>query len=471
MLNALQDTASGSDEDPQKQLIQLFNTVVHDGDFRSVVFSRPRDRTAVELRVDVRAVKLKAGVRFQFARRTKTQEFHSNLTRDEAAKELCRLAEDVFLEARIVTAGSVWTARCGKKGRWQLSQSLQTTAGASLELASNESRQATTEMNASHNKSRQYLIPDGVPCPFLIRTGIMAADGKVRAKHYHKFRQINRYLEFIHDAIRLLDCATASADSNGELTHALLRVVDFGCGKSYLTFATHYLLSTVLNRPCQITGLDRRADVVETCQRISAELDLRGIQFQVGEISGYQPDGDVHLAVSLHACDTATDDALKQAVVWGSQVIMAVPCCQHELASMLNRDSLPLITDHGVFRERFAAMATDTVRAAVLEAMGYDAKLMEFIDMEHTPKNVLIRAVKRPAETSEKSRQLALQKLGEFQDRFNLPALKLEKMLLQTAQNFDGRQRLAALSEVPDARNCQQLSPGTNPAKDVQSLS
>jgi SAM-dependent methyltransferase len=182
---------------------------------------------------------------------------------------------------------------------------------------------AVVTLPAAHNRTRNYLIPEGVPCPFLIHTGVMTKDGAVRAAHSKKFGQINRFLEFINDVVAMLP-----ADRT-------IHVVDFGCGKSYLTFATQYLLTTLLQRDCRITGLDRRADVVQTCSKIAKELQLPNLQFAIGDIAGFESDNPVDLVISLHACDTATDDALAQAVRWKSRVILAVPCCQHELNELL----------------------------------------------------------------------------------------------------------------------------------------
>ena len=435
--------ADDAGRDPHAFLLHLLSNRVASGDFQLVVFSCPQDKDLPEVRIDVRPVILKTGRCLQFARRTKTQEFHANLAEAEARGELHKLAGGLYRELRIVTTETVWQAHLNRKGRWKISQtavSQQESPSPAVDLpASVAAAGSLLPVVGTHNKSRQYLIPDGVPCPFLIQTDIMTVDGKVRARHYNKFRQINRYLEFIHDAIKRSDAADGSADDEShddtnvaESKTRSLRIVDFGCGKSYLTFATHYLLTAILKRPCHITGLDRRQDVVATCRRIASELRLEGIDFQHGEIADYQADTAVDLAISLHACDTATDDALRQAVEWQSQIILAVPCCQHELASKLRRETLPLLTDHGIFRERFAAMATDAVRAAVLEAMGYDTKLMEFIDMEHTPKNVLIRAIRRPSSHSPQTRQRAISQLAAFRDQLNLPELKLEKMLLNT---------------------------------------
>ena len=211
----------------------------------------------------------------------------------------------------------------------------------------------------------------------------MTPAGKVKAPLYHKFRQINRYLELVNDVIPALP------------DHRSLEIVDFGCGKSYLTFALHHLLTAVHGRTVHIVGLDRKADVVRDCSEIAQRLKCEGLEFREGDLSAYHPEGQVDLAVSLHACDTATDLALAQGVAWGCRAILAVPCCQHELARLVQSETLKPLTRHGLLHERFAALATDALRAQLLEICGYATQVVEFIDLEHTPKNVLLRSMRR----------------------------------------------------------------------------
>ncbi len=211
----------------------------------------------------------------------------------------------------------------------------------------------------------------------------MTPDGRVRRDQYHKFRQMNRFLEFVRDVV-------PSLTETGTL-----EVVDFGCGKSSLTFATHHYLTAVLGRSVNITGIDRKREVVADCERMRSTLGCEGLSFRAGEIAAYDHPRPVDLAISLHACDTATDDALIAATRWGSRAILAVPCCQHELAPQLKMAGAEALLSHGILRERFATLATDALRAEWLENRGYSARVVEFIDTEHTPKNLLIRAVRR----------------------------------------------------------------------------
>jgi SAM-dependent methyltransferase len=238
----------------------------------------------------------------------------------------------------------------------------------------------------AHDRRKRYLLEEGTPVPFLVELGVMTPDGQVRKSRYDKFRQVNRFLELVDDVVPALP------------TGRTLRVVDFGCGKSYLTFALHHLLTELRGREVEIVGLDLKEDVIEACAALATRTGAAGLRFERGEIAGFDAGGEVDLVVSLHACDTATDEALAQAVRWRAAVILAVPCCQKEAYGQIRSDLLAPLLRHGLAKERFAALATDTLRAQLLELAGYRTQLVEFVALEHTPKNVLIRAVRgRPA--------------------------------------------------------------------------
>ena len=222
--------------------------------------------------------------------------------------------------------------------------------------------------------------------PFLVELGVMTPEGKVRASHHAKFRQVNRFLELVDDLVPALR------------PEGTLRIVDFGCGKSYLTFAIHHLLTELRGRDVEIVGLDLKADVIAACSAFAERSNTAGLRFELGDIEGFRTDGRVDLVVSLHACDTATDAALAQAIRWEADAILAVPCCQKEAYRQLENDLLAPLLRHGLAKERFASLVTDTLRAQLLELHGYRAQLVELVPLEHTAKNVLIRAVKgKPA--------------------------------------------------------------------------
>jgi SAM-dependent methyltransferase len=245
-----------------------------------------------------------------------------------------------------------------------------------------------------HDRRKRRLLEEGTPVPFLVELGVMTPGGKVRASHQDKFRQVNRFLELVDDVLPALP-----ADGT-------LRVVDFGSGKSYLTFALHHLLRVVCGRDVEIVGLDLKEDVIARCSALAERLGAEGLSFRVGDIASADDIERAELVVSLHACDTATDHALAQAVRWHADAILAVPCCQHELLGQIDNATLAPLLRHGLLRERFAADLTDAVRALLLGAAGYDVQVAEFVEFEHTPKNVLIRAVRRPGrKTDEQARE------------------------------------------------------------------
>lgn len=421
--------------DHAEELICLLKDSALARTLRKVVFSTPRSLKQPYVRVEVRPVDVRGRRMLQFASQSATQQFHQNREGEEAASELTHLAVDVFRNVRLTTDSAVFEGRFSRKGKCFLRKETVVEAAAPPE--------------AAHDRTRNYLIPEGVPCPFLVHMGVMTKEGAVRASHSRKFRQINRFLEFIHDVADLLP------------SDQTLNVVDFGCGKSYLTFATHYLLTTLLKRDCRIVGLDRRPDVVETCSGIASALGLTNLQFAVGEIAGYESDAPVDLVISLHACDTATDEALAQAARWNSRVILAVPCCQHELNGQLSGTALAPLTAYGLTKERFASLTTDSVRASLMTAAGYATQILEFIDMEHTPKNLLLRSVRKPAGSVSEAAARALSEVNRLSLLLNIPPLTLERRLVEfgllpsssdQAMHDRGDESAARDSASPDSR-------------------
>lgn len=235
-----------------------------------------------------------------------------------------------------------------------------------------------------HNRQKNYIWKEGEPIPFLARLGVMNSDGKVFAAKQDKFRQINRFLEMIDDILPHLDRSQ------------VIRIVDFGCGKAYLTFALYHFLTVTKSYQVRMIGLDLKQDVIEFCQNLAQQLGCgEGLAFVRDDINTFVQSESVDLVVSLHACDTATDAALEKAVRWQAKVILSVPCCQHELMNQINQNLLKPILKHGILKERFAALATDAARVQLLDVLGYQTQIMEFIDIENTPKNLLIRAVRQ----------------------------------------------------------------------------
>ncbi len=306
---------------------------------------------------------------FQIEKYTEKQVFHENVSREELADSLCLLTEGKFRQVNGFAPAGEHILLVSSKGACKYS--VKNKAPAALKLSD------------THNRKKQYLLEEGTLIPPLVDMGIFTAEGKVVASMYHKFKQINRFLEMIDDELK---------DKKVEK----LNVIDFGCGKSYLTFILYYYLTEVRRIPVEMIGLDLKADVIEKCNAAAKKYGYHGLRFEMGDINGYDCPFQVDMVVTLHACDTATDYALFNALSWGAKMIFSVPCCQHELNEQLAPAELTLLSRYGIVGERFSALATDAIRANLLEYCGYKTQLLEFIELDHTPKNVLIRAVKRP---------------------------------------------------------------------------
>lgn len=339
-----------------------------------ITLSNTRDASRAE-KVKIRPVLIRGSLVFQETLFRGTQVFHTNLEAGPLAEKLQGYLEGLFRQAQICCETEEITLLVSKKGKMTVKRRrIESEAG-------QEGSPKRTDFG--HNRVRRYILPEGQPVDFLVRLGVQTADGRVVKAYYDKFRQINRYLEFIEDIMDILPAERT------------IRIIDFGCGKSYLTFALYYYLHQQQKRFVRVTGLDLKEDVIRRCSRLAEELGYDNLDFQVGDIMNYRSEDQVDMVVSLHACDKATDYALEKAVRWGAKVIMAVPCCQHELNGQIHCETLQPILKYGVIKERMAALITDALRADILEQQGYDAQILEFIDMEHTPKNLLIRAVKK----------------------------------------------------------------------------
>ena len=356
----------------------LVRRLIGEESLTGATLSRPRrSDPSRPSRVTVAPVTIADALRYRFTAHYAARSTDENLAPAAAADRLVQLLEADFRQGLLQSSDADWQVL---------------TAGKTASILRRPPSRPTASL--AHDRVKRRLLPEGEPVPFLVELGVMTPEGKVRAKRYDKFRQVNRFLELVEDVLPSLPAGP-------------LRVVDFGSGKSYLTFALHHLLTVVHEREVEIVGLDLKADVVEHCEALARTLDARGLRFEVGDIAGYGALAGVDLVVSLHACDTATDDALDRAVRAGAPVILAVPCCQHELLPQLESPALAPLLRHGTLRERFAAEVTDAARAQLLSAVGYDVQVLEFIELEHTPKNVLLRAVARPGRDTAKA-------LGEY---------------------------------------------------------
>ena len=359
-------------------------------DFIRAVISNPRDKTGI-IKIKARPLEKKGELFFQLESFTRTQAFHENLSGTDACRKLTEYMGQ-FGQMQIETVQEECTVLVSKKGK--------------VTIKRKRRQKAAAPADRSHNRKKHYILEEGIPVPFLQDLGVMTEEGKIVRTKTDKFRQINRFLEFVEDILPRLD-------KGRELT-----ILDFGCGKSYLTFAMYYYLHDLKGYDIRIIGLDLKSEVIAHCGKLAKKYGYEKLTFLEGDIADYDGVDRVDMVVTLHACDTATDYALAKAVGWGAEVILSFPCCQHELNAQFAEDReqtkeqterescLAPVMDYGLLRERFAALATDGLRAKYLESVGYETQVLEFIDMEHTPKNILIRAVKSGKENEKAAEEI-----------------------------------------------------------------
>lgn len=424
----------------KKRLEELFGGFLNE-DLEKISFGNPVDRENMH-KVRVRPVILREMLVFQAEELRGKQAFHKNMTAEEAVHCFVGLLEKEFRQCELVSSAMWAQVLVSKKGTVTIKkkQLLKGCDGSGKAGVQKEAGVQKTEgmrkkagmqkiegvqkievpvsrrdlSRLQHNRTKRYILEEGVPVPFLIDLGVMTQEGKIIRAKYDKFRQINRFLEFIEDILPQLSREHEN------------RIIDFGCGKSYLTFAMYYYLKELKGFPIQIIGLDLKEEVISHCNQLARKYHYDSLVFCTGDIASFDQktvqhdvsfdqeavrqkelfdqeavrndisrDGKVDMVVTLHACDTATDYALEKAVNWGARVILSVPCCQHELNNQIQNELMQPVLSYGLLKERLAALYTDGLRAEILEHMGYRTQILEFIDMEHTPKNLLIRAVKQ----------------------------------------------------------------------------
>lgn len=352
------------------------------------------------IKIKVRPVMIRDSLYFQVSRYTDKQVFHENMTAEDALETLSGWILHDFRQAQIRMQDEMVTVLVSKKGK----ATIKSKKAACIET-----------QNLEHNRKKQYIIEEGMAVPFMIDLGVMTESGKIIRTRYDKYRQINRFLEFIEDILPELP------------TDRTVHIIDFGCGKSYLTFAMYYYLKVLKHYDIRITGLDLKQKVIEDCQALADQYGYDGLQFLCGDIADYNGTDEVDMVVTLHACDTATDYALYKAVKWHASVILSVPCCQHELNRKMQCETLSGAFQYGLIKERTAALMTDAMRGQLLEMKGYKTQLLEFIDMEHTPKNILIRGVKSKGLLPKAARKQQMENYQKCRDFFGAE-LTLEKI-------------------------------------------
>lgn len=377
------------------ELMTLLKDALNQNTFIKGIWSNPRYKDCAQ-KIVIRPVQIKDVLMLQVTQTKGQKEYHENILLNEIETLITSTCSG-YKQVQLYTNQNDYACLVNKKGNVHIKKLAPT-----LKLPT----------TLSHNRQKNYLLDTPSSHDFLKALGLMDEKGQIKPSKYDKYKQINRYLEFVADCSEALD-----ADP--------IRIIDFGCGKSYLTFALYHYLTVILNKRVEVVGLDLKEDVITYCEALARQLNYTHLHFQVGDIGNYTTNQPIDMVVSLHACNTATDAALEKAVGWGAKVILAVPCCHHEAYTQIQNDTLDPILKHGILKERIAALITDGLRAQLLESCGYEVSVMEFIDMAHTPKNILIKGLlKSKASLNTKS----LEAYSETSQALNL-RLSLEKNL------------------------------------------
>ena len=315
---------------------------------------------------------------YQIEKFTDKQVFHENIKINEISDKVGELIFGNYKQMTAWSNNEIFDLKISKKGKIFLGKK------------KNDNSKIVAK---GHNKEKNYILKEGMIIEPLIDLGVFTKEGKVVNSKYDKYKQINRFIEIIDDEIKKND-------------YKELTILDFGCGKSYLTFALYYYFVKIKNINVKMIGLDLKEDVIKKCNDIAKRYNYENLHFELGDINGFKYNNKVDMVITLHACDTATDYALYNAIKWNSKMIFSVPCCQHEFNSQMKANELSILTKYGIVQERVAALMTDSVRANLLECVGYKTQLLEFIDIAHSPKNILIRASKNNISKEKKEKSL-----------------------------------------------------------------
>lgn len=360
--------------------------------------SNPRNNSKY-IKGYIRPVEIKENSMMQIELFTKTQSFAHNYNYDEFSEIINTIMLDSFFQLNIITNEYNYSFKYTKKNH----------------LLSNKikNKEIKTLLNVSHNKQKKYILNDGNIIPPLVDLGVMTQDGKIVPSYYDKYRQINRFLEIIDDTIK-------------DFKEQELNIIDFGCGKSYLTFIVYYYLVNIKKIKTNIIGLDLKADVIKKCNEIAKNYGYNSLNFEIGDISLYKPHFRVDLIITLHACDVATDYAMYHAIKLHSKYLLSVPCCQHEINNQIKTSS-NFLASYGIVKERMSALLTDTIRAKLLEYSGYNVDILEFVDFDASPKNLLVRA-----KYTGNSNAKALDEVNQILDEFKI-VQTLYKLLFKSS--------------------------------------
>lgn len=413
-----------------REVKKLLESTVNGGLYQ-IILSNAREKDKA-FKVKIRPVMLKNELMFQETVYRGTKVFHENYQDLEMIPRIGNYLLQDFKQCEIEHTNVKAVVLVSKKGKMTVRKKEAAQEGTlqaeKMQTGPGGENVRKREISLAHNRTKKYILEEGKTVPFLVDLGVQGSDGRIIRSKYDKYKQINRFLEFIEDILPALHMDRE------------IQIVDFGCGKSYLTFAIYYYLHELMGMDVAITGLDLKQDVIERCNELSQRYGYQKLRFIKGDIAEYEGLTKADMVVTLHACDTATDHALIKAVKWDAKVILSVPCCQHEVNKQISCEELALILQYGIIKERMSALITDALRADILKAQGYETDLLEFIDMEHTPKNILIRAVK-------KKRIGTAEKQEKF-DRISnvIKFLQIEPTLWKLTQNADEYEEETGLS-------------------------
>lgn len=355
-----------------KKVIDLLNDL-NLNEIIKCIFHMP-NKNSIYNKIVGRPIILKGNIYFQFEQFTEKQVFHKNVSLDKLIESIIEYLSGNFKKLTIHTIDFDYDILV---------------INDNIKITKTKKKKVNTKQELSHNKTKQYLIPENTIVEPLIDLGIFTKEGKIVNSKYDKYKQINRFLELIYDVIK-------------NLNNKKINIIDFGCGKSYLTFVLYYFLKEICKYDISIVGLDLKQDVIDNCNQIAKKYKYENLHFLSGDIKDYLPDMDIDIVICLHACDTATDYALFNACKWNAKAILSVPCCQKEVNKQISTKTYSIFTNYGVVKERFSAMLTDILRANMLELNDYDTQILEFVDFAHSPKNLLIRAMRKNVSTNAK---------------------------------------------------------------------
>ena len=371
-----------------EDVIKVIDEICND-EIIKVVISNKKNKEFKYNKVGIQLKEKNKKEYYQIEKFTDKQVFHENIEIDELKDKILEFMKEEFKQLDAWSTDATYNVKISKKGK--------------VFFGKKKSNNANI-ITKGHNKEKNYILKEGTIIQPLIDLGVFTKEGKVVNSQYDKYKQINRFIEIIDDEVK--------KNNFEELT-----VLDFGCGKSYLTFVLYYYFTEIKKINVKMIGLDLKADVIKKCNDIAKKYNYENLSFELGDINGFKYNNKVDMVITLHACDTATDYALYNAIKWNTKMIFSVPCCQHEFNSQMKPENLPILSRYGIVKERVSALMTDALRANLLEVLGYKTQLLEFIDISHSPKNILIRASKSNISKEKKDR--ALKEVNDLIKEFN----------------------------------------------------